>query len=77
MSRRPGQYPIRYEGSCRIKPGYDAGRQRRRRGLELDPAYVDTAVRRWQALTGRNALHAVSGRSFDDLAREVEAAGAR
>jgi DNA modification methylase len=33
-------------------------------GLEFDPAYVDTAVRRWQALTGRNALHAVSGRSF-------------
>jgi DNA modification methylase len=46
-------------------------------GLEFDPAYVDTAVRRWQALTGRNALHAVSGRSFDDLAREAEAAGAR
>ncbi len=43
-------------------------------GLELDPAYVDTIVRRWQALTGGSAHHAASGRSFDDLAREAEAA---
>ena len=43
-------------------------------GLELDPAYVDTIVRRWQALTGGNARHDVSGRNFDDLAREAEAA---
>jgi DNA modification methylase len=43
-------------------------------GLELDPAYVDTIVRRWQALTGGSARHAASGRSFDDLAREAEAA---
>jgi DNA modification methylase len=41
-------------------------------GLELDPLYVDTIIRRWQALTGATARHAVSGRSFDDLAREVE-----
>ena len=27
-----------------------------------------------EALTGGNALHSTSGRSFDDLAREVEAA---
>jgi DNA modification methylase len=41
-------------------------------GLELDPAYVDTIIRRWQALTGGSARHAASGRSFDDLAREAE-----
>jgi DNA modification methylase len=45
-------------------------------GIELDPAYVDTIVRRWQALTGDNARHAVSGRSFDDLARETETGNA-
>jgi DNA modification methylase len=45
-------------------------------GLELDPAYVDTAIRRWQALTGGTARHAASGRSFDDLAHEAEAADA-
>ena len=45
-------------------------------GLELDAAYVDTAIRRWQALTGGRACHAVSGRSFDDLACGAEAADA-
>jgi DNA modification methylase len=45
-------------------------------GLELDPLYVDTSIRRWQTLTGGTACHAASGRSFDDLAREVEAANA-
>jgi DNA modification methylase len=45
---------------------------RRCYGLELDPAYVDTTVRRWQALTGGSARHGASGRSFDDLAREAE-----
>jgi DNA modification methylase len=49
---------------------------RRCYGLELDPAYVDTAIRRWQALTGGTARHAVSGRSFNDLADEAEAADA-
>src|SRR6516165_5499860 len=47
---------------------------RRCHGLELDPAYVDTIVRRWQGLTGGSADHAMSGRGFDDLAREAEAA---
>jgi DNA modification methylase len=49
---------------------------RRCYGLELDPGYVDTIIRRWQALTGGSARHAASGRSFDDLARQVEAAHA-
>jgi DNA modification methylase len=45
---------------------------RRCYGLDLDSAYVDTTIRRWQALTGESAHHAVSGRSFDDLAGEAE-----
>jgi DNA modification methylase len=45
-------------------------------GLELDRAHVDTVVRRWQAVTGGSARHAASGRSFDDLASEGEAANA-
>jgi DNA modification methylase len=49
---------------------------RRCYGLELDPAYVDTIVRRWQALTGGSVHHAASGRSFDDLACDAEAADA-
>ena len=44
---------------------------RRCYGLELDPAYVDVSVRRWQAYTGQVALHAISGKSFAE--RETEA----
>jgi DNA modification methylase len=33
-------------------------------GLELDPRYVDTAIRRWQAITGNDAVHAVSSQTF-------------
>jgi hypothetical protein len=36
-------------------------------GLELDPLYVDTIVRRWQAYTGEQARLASSGRSFNEI----------
>ena len=49
---------------------------RRCYGMELDPVYADTIVRRWQKLSGGSALHGISGRSFDDLAREAEVANA-
>ena len=42
-------------------------------GLELDPLYVDTIVRRWQRYTGGQAVHAESGRPFDELEAEAEA----
>src|SRR5215472_9683337 len=35
---------------------------RRCRALELDPGYVDTAIRRWQAFTGDKARHVATGR---------------
>lgn len=34
-------------------------------GIELDPKYVDTAIQRWQRKTGQQALHAVTGETFD------------
>jgi DNA modification methylase len=37
---------------------------RRARLIELDPAYVDVAIRRWQALTGKEAVLAATGESF-------------
>jgi DNA modification methylase len=39
-------------------------------GLEIDPLYVDTIVRRWQAYTGESARHMSSGRSFNELEAE-------
>jgi DNA modification methylase len=44
---------------------------RRCYGLELDPAYADTVVRRWQTYTGERARHAISGRFFDELEAEA------
>jgi len=39
-------------------------------GIEIDPLYADTAIRRWQRYTGEAAVHAVSGRRFDELATQ-------
>ena len=39
-------------------------------GIELDPLYVDTIIRRWQAYAGEITRHAVSGQSFAELAKE-------
>jgi len=39
-------------------------------GLELDPAYVDVSVRRWQAFTGEIATLLADGRSFDAIEAE-------
>ena len=40
-------------------------------GIELEPQYVDIIVRRWQKFTGLSATHAASGRSFNELEKEV------
>jgi DNA modification methylase len=40
-------------------------------GIEIDPVYVDTIVRRWQAFTGQSAVHAASGRTFTELEKEA------
>ena len=40
---------------------------RRGYGLEIDPGYVDVAVRRWQAFSGRDALHVASGLTFEEI----------
>jgi len=37
------------------------------RGIELDPLYVDAAIRRWQHFTGGSAIHASTGNRFDNL----------
>ena len=41
---------------------------RRAYGLELDPLYVDAAVRRWQTFTKRDAILKGSSQTFDDVA---------
>ena len=41
---------------------------RKGRGLELDPAYVDVIIRRWEEMTGETAIHERSGTSFTNRA---------
>ena len=36
-------------------------------GIELNPAYVDVAIERWQRFTGRQAVLDGDGRSFDEV----------
>jgi DNA modification methylase len=42
------------------------------RGIELDPLYVDTAIRRWQNLTGRDAVRTSDGKLFREIETEKE-----
>ena len=42
-------------------------------GVEIDPLYVDVAIRRWQAFTGKPAILKDSGRSFEEVAADRQA----
>lgn len=47
---------------------------RKARLIEYDPLYCDTIVRRWEKFTGKHAIHAASGITFED--RELATAPA-
>jgi DNA modification methylase len=41
--------------------------RRKARAIELDPLYVDVAIRRWQVYTGESATMAVTGETFAEV----------
>jgi len=43
---------------------------RRARLMEIDPAYADVIIRRWQDYTGKKAVLDDAGRSFEEIADE-------
>jgi DNA modification methylase len=43
------------------------------RVVELDPLYVDVAIRRWQKITGLSAQHTKTGRTFADVEARQDA----
>lgn len=45
--------------------------------IELDPAYVDVAIRRWQEMTGEQAVHVASGETWDQRAAAAAVAEAK
>jgi DNA modification methylase len=36
--------------------------------MELDPRYCDVIVKRWQDFTGKQAVHADTGKTFEEVA---------
>ncbi len=45
--------------------------------IEIDPLYVDVAIRRWQNYTGEAAVHAQTGKRFSEVAAQKEVQYAR
>lgn len=39
-------------------------------GIDLDPGYVDVTIARWQQMTGKQAVHQASGKTFEEVAQE-------
>jgi DNA modification methylase len=44
-------------------------------GMEIDPQYVDVAIRRWQKHTGGEAVHVASGKTFNRVEAEKKGDG--
>ena len=47
---------------------------RRAFAMDVEPRYVDVGVRRWQTFTGKDAVDAESGQTFDELAKCADTA---
>jgi ParB-like chromosome segregation protein Spo0J len=43
---------------------------RRAYTLELEPRFVDIAIKRWQSFSGKDAIHAETGLTFDEIASQ-------
>ena len=48
---------------------------RKCRGIELSPAYVDVCIRRWQEYTGQDAIHTGTGLSFSKTEKAQKSKG--
>ena len=48
---------------------------RRARAIELEPEYVDVAIRRWERVTGKSAMHEPSGMTFSEREQFFAAGG--
>jgi DNA modification methylase len=71
-SRRGGRVLDGFAGSgTTLIAAQQTGRQAY--ALEIDPVYVDVAVRRWQTYSGETAMHEETGLSFEQLAERRSA----
>lgn len=66
-SSRPGDIIVDgFSGSGTLLMGCEMSR-RKARVIDIDPAYVEAAIRRWQEFTGKEATLADSGQTFDQV----------
>jgi DNA modification methylase len=42
-------------------------------GIELEPLYIDTTIRRWQEITGKSAMNLNTGKTYRELFEEIKA----
>lgn len=42
------------------------------RGIEIEPKYIDVAIRRWQEMTGQDAVNIQTGRTYNEIKRGTE-----
>jgi len=49
---------------------------RRARAIEIDPVFVDVAIRRWQCFTGKSATLADTTKTFEEIEQERSGGGA-
>jgi DNA modification methylase len=43
---------------------------RRAYAMEIEPRFVDVAIKRWQAFSRKDAIHAETGLTFDEFANK-------
>jgi DNA modification methylase len=48
---------------------------RRARGIEIDPGYVDVTIKRWQAYTGKAAVLAATGQTYEEVEEKRQKSG--
>ena len=65
-----GQRSVHAHLPCVILASERTGRCAR--VIEIDPHYVDVSIRRWQRHTGGEAVHAVTGETFNQRARSLD-----
>lgn len=44
-------------------------------GIEIEPLYTDTIIRRWEEITGKDAIHTESGKTYKELLEAVKNKG--
>jgi DNA modification methylase len=75
-SRRGGLVLDPFAGSGTVIIAAErTGRQARM--IEIDPAYCDLIIRRWQAYTGKRAIQPRTGSVFDNIEDEIQSRGIR